>query len=131
MSSKKRYDYEIITGDRRNGKILYVPKLKCLYVKKSSTKSGSDWICYQTIIKKRQGSSDGILSCTSRVRIDINGICTVKRIPHTAHARHEIIYKDMKSKNRFIDDVVEISMVLEDFPVDVSNKDIFTRNMAK
>lgn len=50
---------------------------------------------------------------------------------HTTHENHEEIYKDMISKNNFIDDVVEISDKLAGLSTQVSNRDIFTRELAK
>lgn len=72
-----------------------------------------------------------IPQCTASVKIDNKGICTCNTKPHNAHVNHEIIYKDFKSKHAFLDNVVSISKLLEDLPVEVSNRDIFTRELAK
>lgn len=68
--------------------------------------------------------------CTARVQIDSEGICKEKS-EHSIHVDHELIYKDMKTKNNFLDEIVSLNQKLKDIPVNVSNADIFTREMAK
>lgn len=122
-----------MTGERRDGRLLYVPEHKCLYVKKRSTKNTTDYICYQTILakNKKTNANKTIPHCTSRVKIDSNGICTAKEKPHVTHDHHEILYRDMKSKNGFLDQVEAINEQLEDLPIEVSNRDLFTRELSK
>lgn len=43
---------------------------------------------------------------------------------------HEMLYKDMKSKNKIIDDVVSLSKQLENLSTEVPAPDIFTRELA-
>lgn len=132
-TKKKKLDYEFLTGQRRNGRLVYVRKYKCLYVKKKKLKSGIHYICYQTILAKnmKKNVKKTIPRCTSRVKIDNHGICTHLNIPHSVHDSHELLYKDMKSKNNFIDDVEAISKRLEDLSTQVSSQDLFTRELAK
>lgn len=92
-------------------------------------KGGTDYICYQSILRKNLKKKK-IPNCTSRVKIDNCGLCTRKRIPHSTHMNHEMLYKDMKSKNKIIDDVVSLSKQLENLSTEVPAPDIFTRELA-
>lgn len=69
--------------------------------------------------------------CSSRMKVTPDGKCRRKMIPHTAHEHHEAIYKDLKTRNAFLDKVVTINDVLEGLSVKVSNRDIFTLELAK
>lgn len=132
-TNKKFLDHVFLAGQRRNGKLLYVRKLKCLYVKKQKSKKATDYICYQTILRKnmKKNSKNKVPACTSRVKVDNHGRCTRKRISHTMHENHEKLYKDMISKNNFLDDVVTLSNQLAGLSTEVSSQDIFTRELAK
>lgn len=132
MAKKKSIDYVFVRG-RRDSQILYVPGHKCLYVKKRSKKNSTDYVCYQTVLVKNKTKSANVAipQCTASVKIDNEGICSCKTTAHKAHVNHENIYKDMISKHSFLDQVVSISKMLEDLPVEVSNRDIFTRELAK
>lgn len=70
------------------------------------------------------------LECTARVQIDNDGKCWAKSY-HNDHADHELLFKDMNTKNNFLDDVISINNKLTDLPVQVSNRDLFTRELAK
>lgn len=130
---KKALGYEFLTGERRDGQLLYVPLQKCLFVKKSTTKNWTDYICYQTILvkNKKTNANKTIPCCTSRVQINSSGICTAKTKAHEQHENHELIYRDMKSKNAYIDQVIHIGEHLDDLPIEVSNRDLFTRELSK
>lgn len=126
-------NYEFLTGERRNTQLLYVPSHKCLYVKKRANKNSIDYICYQTILAKNKTTNANsiIPHCTASVKIDNKGICMAKEKAHIVHGNHEILYRDMKTKNNFLDEVVTISKQLENLPIDVPNRDIFTRELSK
>lgn len=125
--------YEFLAGQRHNSKILYVPIHECLYVKKRTKKNSTDYICYQTVLakSKTKNANKTIPICTATVKIDKKGICTMKEKPHVAHECHEVLYRDMKTKNNFLDEVATISKQLENLPIEVSNRDIFTRELSK
>lgn len=122
-----------MTGERRNGRLLYVPAHKCLYVKKRTKNNSTDYTCYQTILAKNKSKNADktVPYCTSSVKIDSKGICTAKEKSHIAHENHEILCLDMKTKNDFLDEVVTINKQLENLPAEVSNRDIFTRQLSK
>lgn len=98
---------------------------------KKELKGGTDYICYQTIMRKNMRANVHEMECTARVQIDEHGNCRSKSIPHTKHNDHENLYEDLKSKNNFIDDVIAMSEMLVDLPTEVSSRDIFTRELAK
>lgn len=124
--------FEKLTGIRRDGELLYVPTEKHLYVKKAERNGGVDYICYQTILlKNKENSKKKLPTCTSRVKVTTDGKCKGKLIPHTNHDNHEAIYKDLKTRNAFLDKVVTVNDVLEGLSVKVSNRDIFTLELAK
>lgn len=132
IAKMKSIDYVFVKG-RRDSQILYVPGHKCLYVKKRSKKNSTDYVCYQTILVKNKAKSANVVipHCTASVKIDNAGICSCKTNPHNAHVNHEKIYKDFITNHNFLDDVVSTSKMLEDLPVEVSNRDIFSRELAK
>lgn len=130
---KQSINYEWLIGERRDGKLLYIPAHRCLYVKKRTKKNSTDYICYQSILAKNKTKNvdKTIPNCTASVKIDTNGNCTANSIAHTVHQNHEILSRDMKSKNNFLDEVVAISKMLVDLPLEVSNRDVFTRELSK
>lgn len=132
-AKKESLAYEFLTGKRQNWKLLYVRKYKCLYVKKNRLKKATDYICYQTILRKhsKKSTKKKVPACSSRVKIDNRGVCTRKRISHSKHTNHKQLYKDIKTRSNFLDDVVAITKLLEGLSTDVSNSDIFTRELAK
>lgn len=91
-------------------------------------KKGCDYVCYQTILKKNKANSS-MPKCTARVHVDDQGNC-ISKSSHTAHNDHELVFKDMQTKNKFLDSVISINHDLKDLPANVSNYDIFTREMA-
>lgn len=71
------------------------------------------------------------MPCTARVIIDENGKCIRNKVPHTHHDSHEMIYKDMVTKNNIIDRSIAIKTVLDGIPVEVPIHDVFTHELAK
>lgn len=128
--TKYRYvEYKKVRGKRRSSNLVYVPKHQCLYVFKKKLKNACDFICYQTIIAKNK-SETAVQKCTARIQIDNEGNCRAKS-EHTTNCNHELICKDMETKNNYLDDIVELSKKLKDLPTNLSNSDLFTREMSK
>lgn len=125
-------DYEVIRGLRRDSQIVWVPAHKCLYVKKESRGGFHEYICYQTILcdpKKKDVAS--VIPCTCRIKIDIStGNLLPSKKQHSSHANHELLFKDMNSKNKITDDVVAITEACKGLAVHVPINDIFTREIA-
>ena len=65
------------------------------------------------------------------MKVTPDGKCRRKKIPHTKHENHETIYKELKTRNGFLDQVLMVNNVLEGLSVKVSNRDIFTLELAK
>lgn len=125
-------EYELIRGLRRDSKIIWVPTDKCLYVRKESRRGCDEYICYQTILgDAKKKNILNIPMCTCRVKIDIaTGKLLPRKKSHTAHNDHELLYKDMKSKNKITDDVIAISEACKGLSIKVPINDIFTREIA-
>lgn len=123
--------YKILTGHRRDGALLFSMNEKYLYVKKKHHKSTGkeDWICYQEILCK---SDSNAMPCTSRVLVDPKtGSCTHKQIAHTYHPNHELILKDLISRNKIVDDVITLRELCENLSIDIPVGNIFTRELAR
>lgn len=127
------HDYEWVTGRQHTAKLLYSKSQKCLFTKCISRNGGTDYICYQQILKKntKLNALEAVIPCTSRVKVMPDGKYKSKLIGHSAHENHEHIYKDLKTKADFLDKVKTLENMLEGLPVNVSNRDIFTIEMAK
>lgn len=68
--------------------------------------------------------------CSSRLNVDNDGNC-FEISSHKVHENHELIFEDMNTKNKFLDAVIVVNHHLENLPANVSNHDIFTRELAK
>lgn len=117
--------YKTVMGHRRNAQLLWVPTKKHIYVKKEG-----EWICYQTILLK---SDSNAIKCTSRVQTISDSLCIQKNVfvPHTNHEDHEKIYNDLISRNKIIDQCVEMKNLSDGLTISIPSKDIFTRKMAR
>lgn len=124
--------YKIIQGHRRGvSNLLYCVNDKYLYVKKKvHNRSGKeDWICYQEILCK---SDPAAIPCTKRILYDPKTTdCTDKQIAHSLHPNHELIVKDLLSRNKILDDIVAMKDMCQDLSINVPANDIFTREIAK
>lgn len=123
--------YKILTGHRRDGTLLYSLNEKYLYVKKKhhNCTGKEDWICYQEILCKSDSSAT---PCTSRVLVDPKTCsCVQKQVAHSIHPNHELILKDLISRNQIVDDVITLRDLCENLSIDVPVGDIFTRELAK
>lgn len=123
-------EYEILLGHRSDGNLLWIQEEKNLYIKKKTHKSGlEDWICYEQILQRNKTET---ASCTSRVLVDRQTkLCTRKKIEHIQHPNHDVIYKDLQTRNKIIDDSIAMRNLCEDLSVNVPAFDIFTREVAK
>lgn len=55
---------------------------------------------------------------------------TRKRIPHSEHENHEMVFKDLHSRTKINDDCIQLKKLCEDLSMDVRAQDIFTRELA-
>lgn len=118
---------------------MYVPSEKHLYLTQIKRNGKEEYICYQKVLarpknkkkvkKRRQHGSS--ISCTARVVIHPDGRCVRNKKPHTDHDNHELIYKDLASKNRIIDRSLEIQNVLDGIPLDIPTHHVFTQELSK
>lgn len=121
---------EKIQSSRSDGVLLWASEEKHVYVKKSTSPVTGleDWICYQTIIRKTHPDAP---ECTSRVLVDPENMTAVrKRVNHTNHQNHELIFKDLASRNKIINDCVQLKEMCDGLSIDVRASDVFTREMA-
>lgn len=124
--------YEKINGKRRTSSLLWVPKDKYLYVRHrehTNENKGEDWICYQTILHKK---NKNIVKCTSAVNL-LNEVCTRKNAHnlHTMHTNHQTIYDDLISLNKIKDDCIAAKELSKGLSMNISACDLFTREIAK
>lgn len=107
-------EYEYVQGFRRTSNLVWLPIEKLLYAKHDNRNGKAEFVCYQKVLqnnknqnnkKKRKNNTENkeneeILKCTAKVLIDSDGRCVRNKIAHTCHDNHELIYKDMISKNK-------------------------------
>lgn len=119
----------IIKGHKQNSLLLWTPEEKHLFVKKGSpNKKGEvDYICYQTVLIE---SDESQMKCTARVKKKGNKYFK-KSLPHTKHANHEDIYRDLLSRNEIIDDSIAFSNLCNGLSMKVPVSDFFTRALSK
>lgn len=125
--------FQKVRGKRIDSWLLYVPQEKHLYVKHrvvEGKEPGEDWICYQSILNKKDKDQ---VKCTSTVHLGQNNICKQKNIrnPHTNHINHELIYKDIMSLNKIKTDCINAKVVSDGVAMKISASDIFTRELSK
>lgn len=120
--------YEIITGHRRDSRLLWSPSEKILYFRRKVANGKEDWGCYQEMLRKTDAS---VIPCSSRVLVDpAKSLCTPKQICHSYHQNHERLYKDLVSRNNIVDSCVNLRNDLAGLSAEVPVADIFTREMA-
>lgn len=120
---------KIIPSSRSDGFLLWAPGEKHLYFKKCTHKNKTeDWICYQEMIAKSQKD---VVPCTSRLLVDRSTLtATRKRIPHSEHENHEMVFKDLQSRTKINDECIQLKKLCEGLSMDVRAQDIFTRELA-
>lgn len=124
--------YEIVRGLRRDSQLIWVPNDGCLFVKKESRRGFDEYVCYQTIIgDPKKKKSENFKPCTCRIKIDIETkIVAPRGKGHSEHENHVILYKDMQSKNKIVDDCIAISEACKGLSIKVPTNDIFTREIS-
>lgn len=124
--------YIKIEGYRYGSILLYSYSEKCLYVKKSTRKGGQEsWICYQSVLSdKKVKNSENISKCTARVTM-FNNACERNNIAHTAHNSHEILFKDIVSKNNMIKTCRFLKENVGESSHKLSVNDIYCHEMKK
>lgn len=123
--------YKMITGHRRNANLLYSLNEKYLYVKKKvhNNTGKQDWVCYQEILCKTDPKA---IPCSSRVLLDPKtNMCTPKKIPHTNHLNHEILEKDLLTREKVYDDCIALKNLTDGLSLSIPAGEIFTRELAK
>lgn len=118
-------DYVFIQGFQ-SGTLLYVPSEKHLYLRKSSRNGIAYFVCYDTVITKKEKSK---ATCFARCHIK-EKTCTRNAAPHTHHD-HEIIYNDLVSLNAMKN---SCRLLAEKFPLSAKKipiKEIFLMEMSK
>lgn len=125
--------YKKIRGKRYNSRLLWVPEEKHLFVRhrvNENRNKGEDWICYQTILRKKNKND---VNCSSALHIDSKGICRRKNVrnSHTNHNNHQSIFDDLISLNNIKDDCITAKKVYEGISTSFSALDIFTRELSK
>lgn len=125
-------EYIKIDGYRYGSILLYSYSDKCLYVKKSTRKCGQEsWICYQSVLSdKKVKNSANIVKCTARVTI-FNNTGERNSIPHTAHDSHEILFKDIVSKNNMVETCKFLKENVEESSHKIAMNDIYCHEMKK
>lgn len=124
--------YGIIKGHRSNSNLLWIVEEKCLYVKKDIRSRGVEYICYQSILcdpKKKR--SEDVIKCTARRIIDPHNKVTKNSIEHSCHDNHELIHKDLMTRNTIIDTVTLLKELCQDLNIGIPSQDIFTRELSK
>lgn len=123
-------DVEIIPSSRSDGVLLWCPREKHLYIKKSNATNGrEDWICYQQMLIKNNKSA---VDCKSRLSVDRSAMTgTRKKILHEKHDNHERVYKDLVSRNKINSDLVQLKALSDGLSIDIRSHDVFTRELAK
>lgn len=128
MAYLKNIPYEIIPGHRRDAQLLWSPDEKYLYFRKKIDNGMEDWGCYQEMLRKK---NPGATSCSARLSVDRSRpTCSSKSMAHSAHNNHELIYMDLISRNKIVDDCINLKNAVEGLSIDVPVADIFTRELA-
>lgn len=124
-------EYCFIDG-YKGGKLLYLKDEKHLFVRKSG-KNGEDvFICYQTILAKgNENKQSTETTCTARVKLDVNKVCTRNKIAHTEHECHEIHFRDLETLKAVKDKCRLLQSIIPITAHKVSMKEIFLQEMAK
>lgn len=117
--------YEEVRGKRKNSKLIWIKEEKYLYLKKDERSDGTIvYLCYQNKI-------NGNIECSARRSITPNGLVIKNAIPHSCHPNHESIYADLITRLNINESCAKAAAALDGLPVSVSNRLIFTRELAK
>lgn len=121
-------EYTILKGNRDDYSLLYVLEDKCLYVKKIARETKIEWICYQTVLIKKDSTQP---KCTARVIIHPDGTMTRNKIRHSNHCDHFNIRQDLDSLNAMKERCDYIRTNLDTVSSKISALDIFLQEMKK
>lgn len=124
-------EYKRIRGARYDSELIWVAEHKCLYVKNVTRRGHEEFVCYQTVITDPKKKDCYGIRCTRRVKIHLETKELVCRdmTPHN-HPSHELLFHDMQSKNKIIDDCIAIAHVSKGLAIKVPISDIFIREIS-
>lgn len=120
--------YIYLKGNRDDYSLLYVLEDNCLYVKKVAREKQVEWICYQTVLIKKDSKQP---KCTARVIIHPDGTITRNKICHSNHCDHSNIRQDMDSLNAMKERCDYIRTNLDTVSSKISALDIFLQEIKK
>lgn len=125
-------EYKVVKGFQ-GGDLYYLPSDKHLYVRKSDRLGHVYLVCNDTIVSKQKKFANNEFElCSARCCVDENAnMCRKTQDIHTKHGDHEIIYKDMVSRNAMKD---RCRFIAENFPMSANKipiKEIFLMEMSK
>lgn len=146
-------DYIFVPGSHEGNQLLYIMSEKRLYVKKCRRKSGTVFICYQTVLAKRKlllffsklsnicfllvnyrykvvKHVDPVM-CNARVTLHENGILTKNQKPHSSHENHECYFTDLRTRKNIMDKCKMAKEMFPDSANRISSQFIFNREMAR
>lgn len=90
-------NFEIISGFRKNSKLLYLVDQKMIFVKKSVYNNVGKYVCRQS-------------ECKARITVDAEGKCELAKhyVEHN-HDNEEEVYKELKAINEIKSDCQDIA----------------------
>lgn len=119
--------YIITPGFRDSSNLVYVIKEKNLFVGKEKRNNGKSYVCYQTILCKKDQTQ---VKCSARVKIDKNGDCQRNHVDHSSHPNHEMIYNDMNTAHSMKDVCKQLQGLLGSSARKISSREVFNRQLA-
>lgn len=120
----------------QGGDLIYIPKEKHLYVRKSNISGKSFLVCYDTVAYKDtdidKDDDYEFVKCSARCMLDVRtGKCHRNSTPHTDHDDHEIKFHDLQSLNAMKE---HCRYLAKNFPFSARKipiKEIFLSEMSK
>lgn len=122
------YSYVVGFADKKHD-LLNLHEEKHLFYQTHEKNGKVYFACYHKIVPEEYGQQS---SCPARCNIDTTSrVCQRNGSPHTDHANHEVIFRDLKSLNSMKD---ACRYLQQNFPFSAHRipiKEIFIHEMAK
>lgn len=119
-------DYVLLSGYRKNSKLIYIRDEKMLFRKTRTRNQQSEYVCYQDVVSEKDPEIH--LKCNARLKLN-QTIYIRNETAHSKHDNHKKIFQELKLVNKIKEACEKSGANLASHKV--STKEIFIKELAR
>lgn len=121
-------DYVLLSGYRKNSKLIYILDEKMLFRKTRTRNQQSEYVCYQDVLSEKDPERH--LKCNARLKLNhIRNEYIRNETAHSNHGDHKKKFQELNLLNKIKKSCEKSGANLASHKV--STKEIFIREMAR